>query len=123
MKRVSLAAALVVLALGTVSAASAQTTLPPPVVFVAVDAFSYDATACKFTVTAIVQGEAVASDKVFSYMCAGGTLNLDELKRRLESCERMALLAMAKPGMYLFQVTPYFNYQVSPACKLTRVNP
>ena len=121
MKRVSLAAAAVVVALGTVSAVKAQTAPPAPVVFVAVDAFSYDATSCKFTITGVVQGEAAASDKDFGYPCEGPGSSNNELARRLQSCERLALLAVAKPGQYLFQVTP-INYYL-PACKLTRVNP
>lgn len=123
MKRITLAAAAVVLTLGVGSTASAQTAPPAPVVFVAVDAFSYDAASCRITVTGIVQGEASSSDQTFVYSCESSSSPNYELGRRIQSCERMALLAMAKPGLYLFQVTPYTGFYYFPACKLARVNP
>ncbi|GEJ57547.1 hypothetical protein AMYX_22880 [Anaeromyxobacter diazotrophicus] len=107
---------------GRASTASAQATPPPPVVFTAVDAFSYDPYACRFTVRGVVDGDPAASDRTFAYTCESTTNPNYELRRRLESCERLALLAMAKPGQHVFQVTPYVNYYF-PACKLTRVNP
>ncbi len=89
-------------------------------VFAAVDSFAYDPHSSLITMTGVVQGDASASEKLFYYR--GLDQNDVEALLRLQSCERMALLAMAKPGQYQFQITVPVTYAYV-TCKLTRVNP
>jgi hypothetical protein len=94
-------------------------------VFTTVDAFSFEAQSCTFTITGILQGDAAASVKAVAYSCSSSSSPYSaEVDRRLQTCERMALIAMAKPGQYLFEVRPgSISSAANPACKLSRVTP
>jgi hypothetical protein len=68
-----------------------------------------------------LKGDAAPSTRNVFYNCASNYNDNSELMIRLQSCERLALLAMTKPGQYLLEVEAS-NYYM-PGCKLTRVSP
>lgn len=109
MKRLLLAGAAAV-ALVSAAPAPAQTALPP-YVFVAVDAL--DVQYSKFLVTGVLDGESEARTVTVYF----GTSYPDQVAM----CERLALLAMTRPGQFRFeiqQVSSMFH-----TCKLARVTP
>lgn len=112
MKRLLLACAA---AAALVAAASvyAQTTATRHV-FVAVDALEVKSN--QFTVTGVVDGES-APRTVSLYLSSSSTTSRDDLA----ACQRLALLAMTKPGQYRFEMLQSSSYLV--ACKLARVTP
>ncbi len=122
MARVLAAAALVLSLVASAPVARAQTA-PAATVFTTVDSFAYDAQDCYIRITGIVQGDAAASEKTISRYCGSSMTGTDELLLRVQACERMALVAMAKPGQYLFQIAQGPTYGSWFGCKLTRVNP
>jgi hypothetical protein len=113
MKRLFLAAAALVAALSGVARAQ---TAPMPAysgkVFATVDAVSIESSN-RVVVTGIVQGETAPTTWYVSK--DSDTFGF------AENCQRVALLAMAKPGQYLLEIKqPSYN---TPVCKLTRVVP
>jgi hypothetical protein len=118
MKRLAFAAAL----LGALAAPAAAQTVPAmpanTVTFVAVDALRVEDN--KLYVTGVVTGEAAASERGFTFYTTTGQTSYS----LRESCERLALVAMAKPGQYTFEIAGYSATNGSNAkCKLTRVSP
>jgi len=113
MKRSWIAAAVAVLSLAVGVVARAQVAATP-YVFVTVDAASSYAT--RLRVTGILQGEATAREIFVTFSSTDAAV-------RLDTCERKALLAMAKPGQYLFELTWPSSFAAEPTCKLTRANP
>lgn len=97
------------LSLCVASVASAQAT-KTPVVYVAIDSVGLQLT--ELTITGVVQGEQAATTKVFVF--SSGT------ESTVDACHRIALLAMMKPGQYLFRIVPEYS---APDCKLSRVTP
>jgi hypothetical protein len=110
MKRAALAAAILVA--GSIRA-TAQTT-PTIYTFSTVDEVQTYAYILK--VTGILQGEASATTLTFNFPNYTSASAADQLA----SCERKALLAMAKPGQYLLKLDYYGS---TPRCALTRANP
>jgi hypothetical protein len=88
----------------------AQTTLTA-YVFATVDAV--EAGGGRITITGIEEGAAAPSTRFVNNFSSGSDL---------ETCHRMALLAMSKPGQYLLAILPYQSLHTA-GCKLTRVNP
>jgi outer membrane lipoprotein-sorting protein len=116
MKRLLLACAA---AAALVAAASvyAQTVVPRHV-FVAVDAFEIRATTVK--VTGVLDGESAAKTITVSFYVGSSSGTVDQVT----ACERLALLAMTRPGQFRFEIegSAGGGYTVA-ACKLARVMP
>jgi hypothetical protein len=119
MRRFSVFAAVSAVAMLTLgSPAIAQYTPALPVTnkvtFVTVDSVYMHWTTLR--VTGIVQGEASASEYEVSFLSSS-----DPSAGRIANCQRLALLAMDRPGAYLFTLrNEGSNYY---SCRLTRVNP
>lgn len=113
MRLLAIAAAAATLSLAIGIGVRAQTT--GPYVFATVDAVSSQNSQLK--VTGILQGQAAATEVTanFSYGTDYAAANV-----AAQTCERKALLAMAKPGQYLFGISYSYGTWI---CKLTRVNP
>ena len=91
-----------------------------PYVFATVDDYSIRLDG-RIDVTGVLQGEAAPRTVTFRIVLSHGEQeNLQTLAGR---CDRMALLAMSKPGAYLFtmSVEDHPNHYIQFACKLTRV--
>lgn len=113
MKLLAIAAAAATLSLAIGMGARAQTA-HPRYVFATVDAVSCEVYVLR--ITGILQGQAAATEVRVAFSDSDpAAANVSA-----QTCERKALLAMTKPGQYLFEVS-YPGYY--PACKLTRVNP
>jgi hypothetical protein len=89
--------------------------------FATVDAISLQvgssAVVGKLVVRGILQGEAAPVDRSFTFYASS-----DPSGVVLETCARMATLAMEKPGQYAFQVDDLPGYTNYPRCKLSRAN-
>jgi hypothetical protein len=106
MRRIGLAALL--LALG--GRVEAQTLVgSTPVVFTTVDSVQVYAT--NLFVTGIVQGESAPSERYANLQ------NVDYA----DACQKMALLAMAKPGQYVLEFRKASESSAYYYCRLTRV--
>jgi hypothetical protein len=71
----------------------------------------------RFIVKGVVQGDAAASEHFFNF---GSSLVVNS-DGTIDACNRMALMAMSKPGQYLFEMTASSGFNV-PLCRLTRLN-
>lgn len=109
----SLSALCATLSLCLASVASAQTT-PTPTVYVAVDAVAVRG--YQLTITGVVQGEQAASTKAFNINSGSSGSEA----AHVETCHRLALMVMSKPGQYVLELT-YYSYLTT--CKLSRVTP
>lgn len=92
--------------------ARAQSSLPAPVVFTAVDAVKLEYS--KLSITGIVEGEAAPRTVAFYFAST---------HFRQESCERLVLLAMEKPGQYLLTMQNQTYSSSDANCSLSRANP
>lgn len=115
MKRFALALSTAAALLGAPSA-RAQTTATTTI-YSAVDAVAVQYN--RLTITGVVRGEAVASTRTFA-LTSNSRDPIDGAI--LQSCARLAALAMEKPGAYYFQVTPYLSSYTN-GCALSRVTP
>ncbi len=115
MSRSWMAAAVAVLLLALGAAARAQTTRSS-YVFVTVDAVASEIS--RLRVTGLVEGEVAAREVLIMFSSGTG---YDAVATYVQTCERKALLAMAKPGQYLFEVNSLDT--LYPVCKLTHRNP
>jgi hypothetical protein len=113
MNRLVVGALLVAAALQVSSRASAQI-VPESVTFTAVDAVKTENT--RVHVTGIVEGE-VDPRTVTVYFATSTSAYSSQ-----ESCERLALLAMAKPGQYRLTIKSSSSW-VSAMCTLARAAP
>ncbi len=116
--RVQVAATLsaIVLLLATGSAAAQVVPAAYPAkVFVTVDAVQVEA--YRVNITGVVQGEAAPSSFYVQQYPSTGEPNVFA-----QNCQQQALLAMAKPGQYLFEIRQGSGTSSS-TCKLTRVTP
>jgi hypothetical protein len=105
------------LSLAPLALASAQSAPPPAYVFTAVDSVELRDSGFTFLVTGLVQGERVARTvELFGGFYASPSY---QSPHSAERCERMALLAMNKPGRYLFEVQEESSSGLR--CKLTRL--
>lgn len=103
------------LSLAPLALASAQTT-PPTYVFTAVDSVEISNGGYTFRVTGLVQGENVPRTvEMYSDFYLSQSSDSNQPSTR---CERMALLAMNKPGRYLFELQ---EENRGFRCKLTRL--
>ncbi|WP_242345096.1 hypothetical protein [Anaeromyxobacter terrae] len=114
MKRLLLAGALAA-ALVFAVAAQAQTA-PTRYVFVAVDAVEHKGNL--FTVTGVLDGESDARTIAVSFNTSVSAYYRDDVA----TCQRLALLAMTRPGQFRFELVPGSTYSY-PACKLARATP
>jgi hypothetical protein len=94
------------------SAAHAAT--PAAYVFVTVDRYEIDLAESQILVTGILEGEAVARPVAIPFYWYGW-----EHTAPLERCEKLALLSMASPGRYKFEL----NHEAALKCALARVQP
>lgn len=110
-------AALLSVSLGLAPAALAAAETPQydkPYVFETVDSFLITSPS-RFEVTGLIQGEnTVRTVYFFTTWSASSDSNL-----YLTRCDRMALVAMSKPGLYFFEVVQK-SVSISPSCRLTR---
>lgn len=113
MKRYAFGLVLAALALAPVTS-RAQTT-SYVYVFSTVDAVTVESWNSRLVVRGILQGEAAAVDRFFSFTGTYGTTGA-----AVETCARMALLAMERPGEYTFQVDA--STSGYPKCKLARAS-
>jgi hypothetical protein len=117
MKLQTLVSATLLLVLAPLSPASAQS--PTPVVYVFETVDSYDLEPYfNFKVTGILRGEATPRTLQVTPNYSLGP----SLETYGSSCERLALIALSKPGQYLFEVrlAPPDNGAYLMGCKLTR---
>ncbi|SDD79349.1 hypothetical protein [Myxococcus virescens] len=100
------------------TALAEQATVGQPYVFTTVDDYTIRLDG-NVEVTGVLQGEAAPRTVTFR-VTHGSEENFQVLGGR---CDRMALLTMAKPGVYLFtmSVEAQTNYYRQFACKLTRL--
>ncbi len=115
MTRLGIAVAAAVLSLALVPDASGQATLPR-YVFTTVDAVASEG--YRLRITGIQEGQATASEVTLYY-----SYSVAYALASCEACERKALLAMNKPGQYVFEAAYLGTLLSNPTCKLTRVNP
>jgi len=109
-------AATLLLTLSPLSIASAQSSSVETFVFETVDSYELLSGASQLNITGILQGE--AAPRTISIPPA--TNNTVSYEGRVRACERMALMAMSKPGQYFFELRRYSNFQPVHGCKLTR---
>jgi hypothetical protein len=117
MKRHAVALALAALALAPLVAARAQTTSACTnynCTYATVDSVSVVSTSV--VVRGIPQGEAAAVERSFSFYSSGSTT----MGASMETCSRMALLAMEKPGEYVLVFETLSGGFLK--CKLSRAN-
>ncbi|MFP2928720.1 hypothetical protein ACLESO_26690 [Pyxidicoccus sp. 3LG] len=108
-------AALLAVSLGLAPTALAETPQTNrPYIFETVDSYGIVSTS-RFEVTGILQGESAPRTFVFSYSSAHSYDDSQHLSR----CDRMALLAMSKPGFYYFEMVETHLY-TGPICRLRR---
>ncbi|RKG98925.1 hypothetical protein [Corallococcus carmarthensis] len=102
------------------STAGAKTPPEQPVpgvtyVFASVDAYTVDL--ASFDVTGTLVGE--STPRTFSFW-AGGTSDSASNSVEASRCDRLALIAMTRPGRYLFSWNEGNGYTSLPKCTLTR---
>ncbi|WP_375768737.1 hypothetical protein NR798_44860 [Archangium gephyra] len=107
--------ATLLLALSPLSIASAQSSVET-FVFETVDSYELLSGAYQLTVTGILQGEAAPR----TIAIVPTSLTSTAYDARVRSCERMALMAMSKPGQYFFELRRLGTSQPLQGCKLTR---
>ena len=90
----------------------------PAKVFTAVDAVRVED--YKIIITGVVQGDAGSSTWAVSPSTSSDGARAGQF---LSNCQAQALLAMAKPGQYLLEVSSNAGTSGSAFCKLSRVNP
>ncbi|WP_243338149.1 hypothetical protein [Anaeromyxobacter soli] len=110
MKRLLLAGAAALL---SAMPALAQTA-PVRYVFVAVDAVEIRSTTT-IKVTGVVDGESAPQTVTMTLSNSSGVDSV-------AACERLALLAMTRPGQFLFEIQGSTTYNLN-VCKLARATP
>ena len=107
-------AATLLLTLSPLSIASAQSSTDEVHVFETVDSYDLESNVW-FRITGIIQGEAAPRTVTVSANYSGA------YEQHVRSCERMALMAMSKPGQYYFELrrSTFTPVQLN-GCKLTR---
>jgi hypothetical protein len=86
-------------------------------IYVTVDAVETDG--FRFEITGILQGEATATTEVF-FIDSSNQYH----RAAAEICHRHAMLALNKPGQFVFEIEPDPNvFGGSPKCKLARATP
>lgn len=104
----------------------ADAATPATYVFETVDSYDISGQNREVKVTGIISGEATARTVTLTYLpyyYSGNTQDELALKRTFERCERLALLAMSKPGQYLLEMRQENFATTTTAtigCKLTR---
>jgi len=87
--------------------------------FVAIDAVTVDHST--LAVTGVIEGEPAAVTREFHFAFTNYSSTHPYEQR--QSCERLALLAMSKPGQYVFKVTVESYRWDYPSCSLARATP
>lgn len=98
-------------------AAGAQAVTDTEVVFAAVDGIRFTLNAMH--VAGVVQGESAAREVAFTSSITPNSLGVEAFR----SCEKYALVVMARPGQYRLTVRPSSGYPYLPYCGISRVNP
>jgi hypothetical protein len=88
-------------------------------IYVTVDAVEWDSTR-SLTITGILNGQASQTTETVFFSFFSGSSN-DAQYFKVETCVRMALLAMNKPGQFVFELVDRGGGSVK--CKLTRATP
>lgn len=119
----TLASAILLFAL--VSSTPVSATILSTYVFETVDSYDIYGDRREVKVTGIISGEAAPRTVTITYNAVGSTSSgSDEFgaKRTFERCERFALMAMSKPGQYLFELRQESSSvsTLHVGCKLTR---
>lgn len=88
-------------------------------VFETVDSYDVQGSYMRLTVQGVQQGQETPSSVTFGYTINSSSTS--DHPRSFERCERLALLAMSKPGQYLLEVRQenYFS-TLNIGCRLTR---
>jgi hypothetical protein len=113
------------LALLVPTAALSQAVVPvvdKPYLFTTVDSYDVQATPFRVVVTGVLQGQQAPTTLSFQYSTYSSSSY--ESPRTFERCERLALLAMSKPGQYLLELRQEYDayaYGHQLGCKLTRL--
>lgn len=107
--------ATLLLTLSPLTIASAQSSVET-FVFETVDSYELLSGASQLSITGILQGEAAPR----TIPIPAATNNTTSYEGRVRACERMALMAMSKPGQYLFELRRFGTFQPVHGCKLTR---
>jgi hypothetical protein len=107
-------AATLLLALSPLSIASAQSSAEEVYVFETVDSYDLESNVW-LKVTGILKGEAAPRTIAVTASYSGA------YEQHVRACERLALMAMSKPGQYYFELRRA-SYSPLPlnGCKLTR---
>ncbi|MFP2911783.1 hypothetical protein ACLESD_43525 [Pyxidicoccus sp. 3LFB2] len=84
-----------------------------PYVFETVDSYIATGTS-RFEITGILQGE--STPRTLSFRIAG----FNEAAVYISRCDRMALLAMSKPGAWFLELVQLDDSFTVPTCRLTR---
>lgn len=116
MRELAFAIAAAIALIAAPRAAGAQVTIAE-VVFVAVDGIRFASNS--MFVTGVVQGQSVAREVAFTSSISPSSYGLEAFR----SCERYALLVMARPGQYRLTVSPSSGYPYMAFCGISRVNP
>lgn len=116
MKRIVIAVAASLVLAGGVG--RAQTSPNPVVTFTTVDAV--EAQSSKLVITGVKEGETAATTQQF-LICSTPSTDV-RCAALIENCDRLALLAMTKPGQYLLKIAPGNSIYYA-TCRLERVAP
>jgi hypothetical protein len=98
---------------------SATPVLNTPYLFATVDSYDVKGIGALVTVTGVLQGDQEPTTLTFRYSTSSSSSY--ESARTFERCERLALLAMSKPGQYLLELRQENNTVYHLGCKLTRL--
>jgi hypothetical protein len=109
-----LASCLAIAALVTISPRPLSAAIGPPIVYDAVDAI--DVQRDRIEVTGIISGDDGPSTTL--YQILGTTTGSSANDVAAARCDRLALLAMSKPGKFQFAVTLQATFPNRHSCKL-----
>jgi hypothetical protein len=111
-------AAVAGLAFAAPAGGQVATVVTTAVTFVTVDSvFAYAST---LRITGIVQGESSPTEHEVTFLSASDTA---ASMTQAASCQRLALLAMERPGAYLYKLRKEYPSSGYYSCRLTRVDP
>lgn len=113
---------LVPLLLALAAAPAAGQTTTVPYVFVTVDSVSVQGN--EIAVTGMLEGESVPAER-YKSVNPGYGADVAATVAAVQNCQRLALMAMAKPGQYRFEMVDVATYLggLETRCKLSRVVP
>jgi hypothetical protein len=110
-------AAVAALAFATPAGGQIVPVVTTGVTFATVD--SVYAYASTLRITGIIQGESSPAEREVTFYSGDTAAAVTQAA----SCQRLALLAMERPGAYLFKLWKEYSGSGYYSCRLTRVNP